>query len=418
MDIEISREKQFSPKKLHLAFLFIGLVAAFFIGKYLIYLSGASFSVDRNELLFDEVKRGEYSVSVRGTGILAPDNIQYLSSEVDATVVKVFVKAGKVVQNGELIVELSNPQLVQELAESKWELEAMGEEFKAARADQESAQLRQEVAVLEAKLETERNLLDYKAHEELVESGAVSKINFERSRLSYDQSIEIHSAAKNELSKIKENLGAQDKARSARLNQATKRVERLQGQVDNLQVKSTMESIVLEMPLEVGHRLVMGGSIAKLAEQNSLIAELQVPEIQIRDVAVGQRVIIDTRNNKSEGVVSRIDPAVVRGNVQVDVEFSDELPSDARPDLSVDGEIKITEIADALYVSRPLFAQSQSNTALYKLTENGKFAERVNVLVGYGSVNQIEIKEGLSPGDVIVTSDPTRFETYDKFRIN
>ena len=172
----------------------------------------------------------------------------------------------------------------------------------------------------------------------------------------------------------------------------------------------------MEMPLEAGQRLSMGANIAKLAEQNSLIAELQIPEIQIRDVALGQTVMIDTRNSKFEGIVSRIDPAVVNGRVQVDVVFSEDLPSDARPDLSVDGEIKITELSNTLYVDRPLFAQSKADTAFYKV--NGNVAQRVPVKTGYGSVNQVQILEGLEPGDRIITSDSTRFSSYEKFRIN
>ena len=179
-----------------------------------------------------------------------------------------------------------------------------------------------------------------------------------------------------------------------------------------------MDSIVLEMPLISGQRVITGDSIAKLAQQDSLIAELQIPEIQIRQVVVGQRVIIDTRNNKIIGSVSRIDPAVLNGNVLVDVKFTQELPDDVRPDLSVDGEIMVSEIPDALYVDRPLYAQSSSRTALFKLSDDGKFAERVNVNFGQGSVSQIQVIAGLRTGDRILVSDPTRFETHQRFYIH
>jgi hypothetical protein len=55
---------------------------------------------------------------------------------------------------------------------------------------------------------------------------------------------------------------------------------------------------------------------------------------------------------------------------------------------------------------------------LYRLTGNGRFAERVQVELGYGSTNRIQVVDGLAVGDTIITSDPTRFETYAKFRIN
>lgn len=192
----------------------------------------------------------------------------------------------------------------------------------------------------------------------------------------------------------------------------------LRWQVEDLKVKATMNSIVLEMPLEVAQSVTTGVNIAKLEKQDSLIAELQIPEIQISEVAIGQRAIIDTRNSKIEDEVSRITPTVINGDAQVDVSFSEVLLHDVRSDLGVDGEIKITETSDTLYVDRSLFTQRKSNSSFYKITDDGKFAERVNVKVGFGSVSHVQILTGLKGGDKIVTSDPTRFETYAKIRIN
>ena len=84
----------------------------------------------------------------------------------------------------------------------------------------------------------------------------------------------------------------------------------------------------------------------------------------------------------------------------------------------MEGEIKIAEIADALYVNRPLFAQSQSNASLYKVNEAGDFAERISVKLGKGSINQIQILEGLSVGEIIIISDPSSWDSYQKIRIN
>jgi HlyD family secretion protein len=418
MDISITKKKTFNTKRYVVVFLLT--LPVLFAVNYLWFLGQADFSIDRESMVFSEVKRGNFTVSVRGTGVLVPDNIQWLSAGVDAKVEKLVAKAGNIVKTGDLIVELSNPQLVQQLAEAQWELDAQDAETKADKIAQESALLEQKANVLNAKLNYESSLLEYNAQTELLDhsTGIVSKINYQRTHLETDQFKQRWLISQERLAKMQENLQAQENARAARLNKTRKSLERIQQQVDDLQVKATMNSIVLEMPLEPGQRIMLGDNIAKLVQQDSLIAEIQVPEIQIRDVAVGQRVIIDTRNNKIEGLVARVDPAVINGNVQVDVVFSESLPDDARPDLSVDGEIIITEIADTLYVDRPLFAQSRSNSSFYKLIEDGQFAERVEVMAGYGSVNQIQIIEGLQAGDKIITSDPSRLETYKKIRIN
>ena len=68
---------------------------------------------------------------------------------------------------------------------------------------------------------------------------------------------------------------------------------------------------------------------------------MKIPETQVKDVAIGQVASIDTRNGIIPGHVSRIDPAAVNGTVDVDVKLEGALPPGARPDLSVDGTIKL-----------------------------------------------------------------------------
>lgn len=386
MDIVITNKKSAKTKRyLIIAAIAIPVILAV---RYLWFLSQAEFSVDREVLVISEVKHGDFSVSVRGTGVLVPDKIQFLSANVDATVTKVAVKAGNVVKEGDIIVELSNPKLVQQLAEAKWDYDAMEAQLSSDRVAQESGLQQQKSSVLNAKLDFEKAVNEFEARSELLQTKAVSMLDFKRTQVELTQAKQRWEASKETLEKMQENLVAQNNARNAKLEKARNIYEHFQKQVDDLQVKASMDSIVLDVPVEVGQRLLMGSSIAKLAEQDSLIAEIRVPEIQIQDVQVGQRVIIDTRNTTIEGKVSRVDPSVINGNVQVDVVFTEELPKEARPDLSVDGEIKITDIPDTLFVARPLFAQSKGNSMFFKVTSDGDFAMRVPVEVGYGATDR------------------------------
>ncbi|MEW6991540.1 efflux RND transporter periplasmic adaptor subunit [Colwelliaceae bacterium 6441] len=415
MDIAIKKKQGSFLKRYSIIILL--LIPLFIILKYLVFLGESDFSVDKNSIVTAKVINDRFSVSVRGSGILIPENIQWLSSSVEAKVEKLIVKAGNIVKEGDLIVKLSNPRLLQELAEIKWELEAMLQESKASRMAQEIELIEHKSLIQSVIFDYEKSVNEYNAHEELIVTHAVSKLNYQRTRIERDQNKQRLISIKEQHTKLEENLLIQNEARAARINQTRNKLERIQQQVNNLEIKATMDSIVLEVPVELGQRVVMGANIAKLAQQNSLIAELQVPEIQIRNIEVGQSVIIDTRNNKIMGTVSRIDPAVINGNVLVDVSLSGKMPDDARPDLSIDGEIQVTEIDNTLYVNRPIFSQSNSEAALYKLNDDGDIAERVNVKLGYGSVNQIQIIEGLKAGDIIIISDPSRFEIYNKFRI-
>jgi len=418
LDIAVNKQKKTLLKKvwpLALAVAAVGIVL-----NYSAHLLQADFVIDNETLVYGEVKQGQFSISVRGAGLLVPDKIKWLAASVDGHVERVVVKPGKAVKKGELIIELSNPRLKQLQEETKWELEAMIAESKASQAEQKSGLLFQKARMLDAKLNYESSKLRLDAQQELFtnQTGAVSKIDYEKTKLETKQFKLRWQIQAEVLHSMTENIVVQENALKSRINKMQKTLERAQQQVKNLMIYASLDSVVQDIAVEPGQRINMGSNLAKLAQQDSLIAELQVAELLIGDVKIGQEVTIDTRNNTVSGIVTRVDPAVVNGNVQVDVEFTQALPSDARPDLSVDGEIKITDIADTLYVSRPIFSQRQSDSMLYKLNPDGDIAKRTQVKLGQGSINQIQIIGGLTVGDKIIISDASSWQKYQTVRIN
>jgi HlyD family secretion protein len=113
----------------------------------------------------------------------------------------------------------------------------------------------------------------------------------------------------------------------------------------------------------------------------------------------------------------RIDPTATGGTVGVDISLDGELPPGARPDLSVDGTITLERLPDVIKVGRPAFGQENAKVSLFKLDGNGE-AHRVQVTLGRSSVNEIEIVQGLQPGDQVILSDMSAQESYDRIRLN
>ena len=67
-----------------------------------------------------------------------------------------------------------------------------------------------------------------------------------------------------------------------------------------------------QVTVQVGQQVTPGFNIARVADPQSLKAELKIAETQIKDVRFGQPVVVDTRNGVIEGKVARIDPALVK----------------------------------------------------------------------------------------------------------
>lgn len=157
--------------------------------------------------------------------------------------------------------------------------------------------------------------------------------------------------------------------------------------------------------------------VARITNPERLMARLQIPQGQARDVRIGLPAEIDTYNGVVSGSVSRIEPTVMEGNVTVDISLDGKLPKGARPDLSVVGTIEIEQLIDILYVGRPVLASADSKVELFKLIEDGRFAARVPVQFGKTSVSTIEVLDGLVVGDEIILSDVSQWDTADKIRL-
>ncbi|MES2123548.1 MAG: HlyD family efflux transporter periplasmic adaptor subunit, partial [Gemmatimonadota bacterium] len=182
-------------------------------------------------------------------------------------------------------------------------------------------------------------------------------------------------------------------------------------------VRAGADGVLQELPLEVGQFATSGTMIAKVVQPEKLKAVLRVQENQARDVALGQPTVIDTRNGLVRGHISRIDPSSTGGTVSVDVALTDSLPKGARPDLSVDGTIELERLGKVMHVGRPTFGQANSTVGLFRLSADGREAERVQVTLGRTSANAVEIIRGLKPGDVVILSDMSRFDGVDRVRV-
>jgi multidrug resistance efflux pump len=418
MDIVRSKQKKKFNIKRWVSIIVISAVALVSI----INLSGNSsaYQVDKTELLTAKVQRGQFNISVRGVGVLVPKDVRWVATNVDGRVERILIKAGAKVQKGDLLLELSNPQLVQQLEETKWQLEEMVAETNALNVSLASELLDQEAAVINEKLNHERALLTYNAQKTLLDKGtvAVSHIAHEEVKIDVAQYKERWQLEIKRLNKKQESLVAQSKAYQARLNRMHKIYQRAEQQVEQLKVHATMDSIVQAMPMELGQQVTIGSNLARLARSGEFIAELRVPEKQIKDVALGQSVVVDTRNSKITGIVQRIDPIVNNGSVQVDIELIGDIPKDARPDLTVNGVIAIANIDNTLFVKRPMFAGEASDAFVYLLAEDGNQASKVAIHFGQTSTQYIQITSGLVAGNNIIISDVSAWENQQTIDVN
>lgn len=374
-------------------------------------------TVQESQIWIDQVQEGGMLRQVRGTGVLAPREVRWIAAQSPGRIERVLVKPGARVTIDQVLMVMTNPDLLQAMEESEWALSAGRAEFSSTRVEMENEILDRQANLASVAAEYESARLQAEAETDLAKDGIVPEIQARQSTLNAEQLKTRLDIEHRRFEKYRLVVDARLEAEEARVQQLENTLRRRQEQVANLEVRAGTDGVLQELVVEEGQQIVIGTSIGRVARPDDLMAELRIPEINARFVQLDQLVAIDTRNGKVDGRVIRIDPAVRNGTVQVDVDLVGELPAGARPDLTVDGIIEIERLDDVVFVSRPAYAQADSVTQLFRVDESG-IATRVQVRLGRTSVNQVEILDGLAPGDQVIVSDISAWDRHDRLKIN
>ena len=416
--MDIQRPSNARAKKIRriayatVAFLLIGGVT-YGLSK----LRPAAPSVDKATIWPDEVKRGPMLVERRGLGTLVPEDIRWITAQTDSRVDRWVLRPGAIVKPNSIIMELSDPTLQRETLDAEFQLKGAEADYANLRVLVNSELMNQKALEAGVRSDYEQSKIQHEVDSKLLKEGLAADVTERLSRVR-EQQLLIRVQLEGERTKIAaDSASARLAAQQAKIDEQKALYQLKKSQLDALHVRAGIDGVLQLVPVEVGQHVLPGTNLARVADPKKLKAEIKIAETQAKDVMIGQKATIDTRNGVVNGHVSRIDPSVVNGTVTVDVAITDPLPDGARPDLSVDGTVEIANIKDVLFVGRPVHGQSDSTIGIFKIIDDGAEAVRVNVKLGRSSVNTIEIVQGLKVGDKVILSDMSAWDNFDRIRL-
>jgi RND family efflux transporter MFP subunit len=378
-------------------------------------------SVDASTIWPETVKRGDFTVQVRGLGTLAPreDSIELIPAQTDATVVRIRVLPGAKVTPDTVIMDLADPQLQQQLLNAQLAVKQAEADYKSMQATLSSTLMDKRSTAAQINAQYSQAQLQYDTDKQLYSLGVISGMQANQSKNNAEQLTAQHSISVEQLDVNQKAILVQLASAQTKIDQAKAQLALYQSQEDALHVKAGISGVLasLATPVSVGQHVTAGTSVAEVTDPRQLKAALQIAETQAHDILLGQPAEIDTHNGIVQGRVTRIDPSVLNGTRTVDVTMDGPLPPGAVLGLSVDGTIDLQHLHDVLYVGRPAFGNPDSTISLFRIDPNGKTATRVQVKVGKASVTQIQILSGLNEGDRVILSDMSRYDATDKVRL-
>jgi RND family efflux transporter MFP subunit len=385
-------------------------------------LKPAAPTVDRSTIWPDTVKRGDLTIQVRGsTGSLVPreDSIELIPAQTDATVTRILVLPGAKVTPDTVVLEMSDPQLEQQLLSAQSALKGAQADYKSLQATLNSTLMDKKIAAAQVDASYTQDLRQAQTDEALYKLGVVSGLVSSASKNTADQLTAQKKLSEEQLDVNAKAIEVQLASAQTKVDQAKAQLDLYEKQAAALHVRAGISGVLaqLAVPVQVGQHVTAGTSVAQVTQLDKLKAALQIAETQARDIQIGQPSSIDTHNGIIPGHVTRIEQSVLNGTRTVDVALDGPLPPGAVPNLSVDGTIDLARLTNVLYVGRPALGNENSTLSLFKIDPDGKGAVRVPVKVGRASVNAIQVLEGLKEGDEVILSDMSREDSVDRIRL-
>jgi HlyD family secretion protein len=416
--MDIARPSNAKQKRIKQAiYAGVGLLAVVLVSVGLSRLKPAAPTVERAVVWPDAVKRGPMVRQVRGLGTLTPEDIRWIPATTQGRVEKIILRPGAAVKAGDVVLELSNPQLEQQLQDAELKLGAAEAGLSNIKVQLQNDLLQQRAASANIEADFNKAKMQAQMNEALAKDQLVSNLVLQQSLVDA-QSLEVRNQiSKDQLASKADSMRAQMAVQQSLVDQARALLSLTKQQQAELKVRAGLDGMLQLVPVEVGQQVAPGTNLARVANPSRLKAEIKIAETQAKDIQLGQKAEVDTRNGIVQGRVARIDPSVQNGTRTVDVTLTGELPKGAVPDLSVDGTIELERLNDVLYMGRPAFGQDQSVVGLFRIAADGVNAERVQVKLGRSSVNTIEVLSGLKVGDQVILSDMSAYDAYDRIRL-
>lgn len=380
-------------------------------------LDPAAPTVQRVAILIDSVRQGDVIREVRGPGTLVPEQIRFITAQASARVDRKSVESGDKVGAGQVLLEMSNPDLQIQTMQAEQQVRQAQIELLNLKTNLRSAILTQEGVVAQARTTYVSATQEAQAADSLQRRNLISAFEVANRKAQAEEATTRLRVEQARLELQRAAIDSQIATQTGQVAQLEAIAERQRNRLGSLSVRAPEGGVLQDLTLQLGQWVPEGTTLAKVVQPGKLKAVLRIPESQAKDVVLGQSATVDTRNGIVKGRVIRKDPSAIQGTVTIDVSLDGPLPAGAVPDLSVDGTIQIERLDNVLHTGRPAFGAASGRVGLFKLVDGGSAAIRVPVELGRTSVNTVEILSGLAVGDRVILSDMTQYAAVDRVRI-
>ena len=407
MDIPIEK-KRFSNSKL--IKIGLGILLIVLILFVIIFSSGNSkLNVERERLSINTAQEGIFQENIPVNGIVLPITTIYLDAIEGGRVEEKYVEDGAILKAGDPILRLSNTDLELSLVNQETSvynlLTQMQISQNAARQNTIN-KLNQFTDVENSLIESERI---YNLNKNLYDKGVIARQDFIRSENDYNYQKERVQLA-NQILKQDSVATRQEQNQIQSSYQRTQNaLELMRRKVADLVVKAPVDGQLTSLDAEIGESKNKGERLGQIDVLSGFKVRVDIDEHYISRIYTGQRGSFIFNNKQYFLVIKKVYTQVTNGRFQVDMEFENEVPEGIRRGQTLQIRVALSEEKQALLIPKGGFFQQTGGNWIFKVSENGGTAYRVDISLGSQNTEYYEVLNGLNPGDKVITS------SYDNY---
>ncbi len=411
MDRVIAKKK-WSKKRI---LTILGIVAAVvLIGASYYYTSGKrKLNVDSERITVSEVKMGSFQEFIPVNGIVLPVTTIYLDAIEGGRVEDKFVEDGDLVKKGDAILRLSNTDLELSLVNqetSVYNLITQMQISQNAARQNTISKLTQMTEVESALKEAERI---YKLNKTLHDQKVIGSQEFKQAENNYNYQLQRK--------KLTQQILKQDSASTNQeVGQARQSYARTQNalgvmrkKVGDLIVRAPVDGQLTSLDAEIGQSKNKGERLGQIDVTTGFKVRVDIDEHYLDRIYTGLMGEFTLTNKNYKLKIKKVYTQITSGKFQVDMEFADSIPQGVRRGQTLQIRLALSDETQALLLPKGGFYQQTGGNWIFKVSENGTTAYKVDIQLSRQNPDFYEVIGGLKAGDKVVTSS---YENYNNMQ--
>ena len=412
MDRVIAK-KTWTSKRILLVAGIVGIAALIFSAVY--FSSGKSqLNVDTERLTISEIKNGTFQEFIPVNGIVLPQTTIYLDALEGGRVEEKFVEDGAMMKKDQPILRLSNTDLELSLANQETQVFNVLTQMNISRnnaTQNTTGKLNQMADVDNALAEAERI---YKLNKRLYDQKVIGQQEFQQSENNYTYQVRRK--------KLSEDILKQDgsavKLMSDQDRQSLSRMQNtlalMRKKVGDLIVRSPIDGQLTSLDAEIGQSKNKGERLGQIDAATGFKVRVDVDEHYISRIFIGLNGLAAIAGKDYKLTIKKVFTQVTNGRFQVDMEFDGAAPEGIRRGQTLQIRLALSDETQAVLVAKGGFYQQTGGNWIFKVSENGSIAYKVDIQLGRQNPDYYEVLQGLKPGDKVVTSSYENYGTMQE----